>query len=389
MLDDGNVEDDIDLRLVMEAVNKVLHRRQYFREKQRSHRRRKRDDIRRLRSQVDELEALAENLRAAAQAKRKCSTDRMCSLDDDGGLSWRTIAATFRQETRSTLAEYTELVEVLRRHRGLLTRMQMWVEQNDVVPVVPRSIIRWQQVTLSNDPVTRKLTKEWATQQMYHNTGAAFQAFPMSTGCDDFTTFDLSINDKWVNAVEFSQYIWDAPMELVVHMLRHHMQELSKIDPSSVSFEWTENTVVLQTTLPDGDAATAVVAHFHEAERCVVVMRHLQSDDAFRDEDGTPLRDSRSLVWFDLRRLGTGQTVARVANLTSIHLKPSGQGSIDAFAASMGLDLTNVADGEVPHVLRQYGLKKARESDIEMRSHILVVLERVRAKLTVGCGRQH
>ncbi|RHZ31275.1 hypothetical protein DYB31_014968 [Aphanomyces astaci] len=131
--EESSVIEEIDCGLVLDAVNKVLMRRAYFREKQRSHRRRERDDIHQLRKQAEELETQAQRLRLRVNPRRMQS--RQPPEDSDGGLSWHAIAAMFRHETRLTLAENADLVKTLRSHRSLLTRMQLWVAQNDKVPV--------------------------------------------------------------------------------------------------------------------------------------------------------------------------------------------------------------------------------------------------------------
>ncbi|ETV78660.1 hypothetical protein, variant 2 [Aphanomyces astaci] len=232
--EESSVIEEIDCGLVLDAVNKVLMRRAYFREKQRSHRRRERDDIHQLRKQAEELETQAQRLRLRVNPRRMQS--RQPPEDSDGGLSWHAIAAMFRHETRLTLAENADLVKTLRSHCSLLTRMQLWVAHNDKVPSTPPTSIRWEKVMLSDDPAIRKLTKEWATQQMYHNTAAAFQAFPTSFDSNEFSVCDLTVSDLWVNFVDYSQYVWHAPMEVAAYVLRYHLHELlSTRDMSSVN----------------------------------------------------------------------------------------------------------------------------------------------------------
>ncbi|RHZ32548.1 hypothetical protein DYB37_012701 [Aphanomyces astaci] len=376
--EESSVIEEIDCGLVLDAVNKVLMRRAYFREKQRSHRRRERDDIHQLRKQAEDLETQAQRLRLRVNPRRMQS--RQPHEDSDGGLSWHAIAALFRHETRLTLAENADLVKTLRSHCSLLTRMQLWVAQNDKVP----------KVMLSDDPAIRKLTKEWATQQMYHNTAAAFQAFPTSFDSNEFSVCDLTVSDLWVNFVDYSQYVWHAPMEVAAYVLRYHLHELlSTRDMSS----WTENTVLVQAKLPDGDSAAVVVAHFHEADRCVVVMRQLQSRDILRDDDGVPVRDGQSLVWyivivkcirFDLRRADDGRTIGRVKTLSAMHLKTSGEGSMEAVAMKLGLDLTDVPLPDRDETFRKFCMTKSKESEVQIRSLIRSVLERVQTELTVG-----
>ncbi|ETV78662.1 hypothetical protein H257_07522 [Aphanomyces astaci] len=71
--------EDIEGDLILDAVDKVLQRREHFREKQRSHRRRQRDEFLWLQTQAAGLEALATRLRHIA-----CSNNR--PKHDDGLL---------------------------------------------------------------------------------------------------------------------------------------------------------------------------------------------------------------------------------------------------------------------------------------------------------------
>ncbi|ETV78663.1 hypothetical protein H257_07523 [Aphanomyces astaci] len=145
------------------------------------------------------------------------------------------MAAFLREDTRLTLAENAHLVKSLRSHRRLLAPMQMWVAQNNAVQLGPTTLVRWHQVTLTDDPVSRKLVKEWAIRRMYHNTAVVFRGLPSS--CDD---------DVCITSVEYSQYVWDAPLEVTRRKCCNTTWTTCAIstnfDPTSVKLQTIANT---------------------------------------------------------------------------------------------------------------------------------------------------
>ncbi|CAK4867886.1 unnamed protein product [Aphanomyces euteiches] len=175
-----------------------------------------------------------------------------------------------KQQSHLVTVEHDELSQRVAASRKLVGAMQQWVLLAESIPISPKVIVRWQHVSLSEQPNSRKFGMEWATQQMYHNTD-----------------LPSALADEWVSFSESAQYVWPAPLEVARFMLRHHLKDIA-VGFNTVNLEaaeWTENTVLYRLKLPlapGDDASTAVStlqAHFHEADRCVFVERQIQGDD--------------------------------------------------------------------------------------------------------------
>ncbi|KAG9399318.1 hypothetical protein AC1031_011666 [Aphanomyces cochlioides] len=221
-----------------------------------------------------------------------------------------------KRQSRLVTVEHEELSQRVAASSELVGAMQQWVLLAESIPISPKAIVRWQHVSLSEQPNSRKLGMEWAKQQMYHNTDAAFRTFPQSSPHDEFVAFNIEVADEWVNFSESAQYVWSAPLEVARFMLRHHLKDIAvgfntlnlvraELHPfRSPCFvqeaaEWTENTVLYRLKpplAPGDDSSTAVStlqAHFHEADRCVFVERQIQGDDLCE----LPLRQTQTFVW--------------------------------------------------------------------------------------------
>ncbi|RLO09379.1 hypothetical protein DYB28_007766, partial [Aphanomyces astaci] len=74
----------------------------------------------------------------------------------------------------------------------------------------------------------------------------------------------------------------------------------------------------------------------------------------------------------------------RVKTLSAMHLKTSGEGSMEAVAMKLGLDLTDVPLPDRDETFRKFCMTKSKESEVQIRSLIRSVLERVQTELTVG-----
>ncbi|KAF0695230.1 Aste57867_13942 [Aphanomyces stellatus] len=368
---DGGSGGDVETALVLGDVNLMLQRREYFRKKQRNHRRKERDEVLRLQSQVAEMEAVAAHL-------RKITRGVVHPVDADGMLSWHTVAATFRQESRLCVTEKENLLDRVRMHRALATEMQRWVGHSQATPL-GRSIL-WHHLSLCAHPDARKLAKEWATQQMYHNTAAVFLAFPDVPPDQEFSTIDVDVVGPWMHVSDLSQYRWDAPLEVTTFMFRHHMAEIFKRDFTST--ELTENTVLYHGVVAEtGKEDMMLQAHFAEADRCVIVLRQVQADE-LRADGGVSLSQDQMLIWFDLRRDGPTRTVARVTNRGLMNLTAAGFATLDAFAAKVGLDLSATHDqAEKEAAFRRWTRNHVPHQHKAFQGHVQVVLARVQADL--------
>ncbi|CAK4141371.1 unnamed protein product [Aphanomyces euteiches] len=315
------VDDDA---LVLDAVNGVLERRKYFREKKRSYRQKGQHELDSLRTQLAQLQLHVKQL-AQLQTQRRNKDARR----NDSAVSWRTVAMHTKQQSHLVTVEHDELSQRVAASRKLVGAMQQWVLLAESIPISPKVIVRWQHVSLSEQPNSRKFGMEWATQQMYHNTDLPSARFRNRLLMMSFFS-------------ESAQYVWPAPLEVARFMLRHHLKDIA-VGFNTVNLEaaeWTENTVLYRLKLPlapGDDASTAVStlqAHFHEADR----RRHL-SDSC--------------------------RTSARMMTFGTLHVLQSGEGSLDELAELVGVDPSgmNIADKvkELRRVQAESACERAKE----------------------------
>ncbi|KAH9095536.1 hypothetical protein LEN26_017792 [Aphanomyces euteiches] len=332
--------------MVLDAVNRVLDRRKYFREKKRSYRLKEREEIDRLTTQLAQLQLHAKTLRLGRQLYTQPVKQEVVAV------SWKTIAIRLRRDKSSIVAEHDELTQQVELQRKLIGKMQHFVTLAESIPSSPRAQVRWQHVSLSGHPESRKLCKEWATQQLYYNTEAAFRSFPKAPADDEFMFFDMDLAENWINVSDCSQY---------------------------EEAEWTENTVLYRFTFPmaSGDDASVVSSslqgHFHEADRCVFVARQIQGDELCQ----LPLRQSQTVMWMDLRRLDSSRTSARVTSCSSLPLQQSGKNSLDEMAKFAGIDTTDLEDAEKLRVLRHARSERAFKNEVLFRDRVNAVLDRL------------
>ncbi|KAH9116243.1 hypothetical protein AeMF1_009820 [Aphanomyces euteiches] len=354
----------------------LVRRREYFREKKRNSRLQKRQEVDRLKAQLIELQA---QVSACRNRSRGSQSSALCIRQDDLALSWQSIATHLKRENRAVIAERDTLVKEVETYRSLVYDMLQWVTSTERIPISPRAVVRWHDVSLRGHGEARKQAKEWATQQMYYNTDAAFRAFPQAPEDDDPFVFSMDVSGTWVNFTEYSQCVWPAPLEVARYMLRHYMSEMSNgfgtvlVDTT----EWTDNTVLYYFKPKPGNdeqiGACSLQGQFHEADRCVFVLRQIQGDELC----DFPLRQAQGLLWIDLRRLDGGRTLARLANLGSMELTRSGAWSLDNMAKQVGVDTTHLDEEGKIQVLQRVLGERAFTHERNLRRQINLLLARL------------
>ncbi|KAF0695229.1 Aste57867_13941 [Aphanomyces stellatus] len=360
-----------DTALILDAVDKVLQRREYFREKQRSHRRKERDEVLRLRQHLAELEATAAALLRTHHAEH-------AAVDADGRLSWHIVATTFRHETRVATTEHDDLAARVRTRRALVDQLQRCVARRDPY-LSPGGFHRWQHVSLCADPDARKQVKEWSTQQLYHNAAAVFDTFPPIPieQTDNYAALRMRVLGPWLHTMDHVQNVWDVPWHVMAHALRYHMIELMR-NTNVVHTEWTENTVLYHERSATRGKSALLQAHFHEANRCIVVMRHIQEDELAED-DGESLRLQQTLMWFDVHPVSddSARSVTRVVSCSSMHLQHAGFNSLDEYAALCQIDLQDVDEAEKEAFFVREAIARGNDELHEFRAHIMGVVKRM------------
>ncbi|CAK4075631.1 unnamed protein product [Aphanomyces euteiches] len=348
-------------------------KRQYFRQKRQNYRQRERDEIEWLRSQVAGLEIQARGLQAVAPRRQQPNRHNEWQLRDLA-LSWRDIAAQLKREYRLTVSEHDDLLERVQTQAELNQAMAQFVIQAERIPVSLSTPFRLQYVALSAHPVHRKHSKEWATQQLYHNMPVVFQDFPIASSNGDATAFKLDVRDMCVNVKDYSQYIWPAPLEMVRFMLRHHLEEMSS-GQQIEAIEWTENTVLYQVqAMPAQSTSVRVLqAQFHEAGRSVLVVRQVEADELSE----VPLRPIYNVMWMDLQQLPDGRTLGRTASFVSTNLVDSGI-SLDEYAKRYGVDVSQSREDDKVQILQNALAKWLEEHEERFRERVNTLVDKIR-----------
>ncbi|KAF0685804.1 hypothetical protein As57867_022256, partial [Aphanomyces stellatus] len=190
---------------MLEIVDKVLQRRQYYRDKQRAHRRKLAQES------ADEDDEIARLRATIADLQQQLPISALSATGSDGALSWHLVAGVFRANSWRSMANRRTLLEQTLANDVLTRNMRRFVSLNlQALPTRPRCIM-WQPATLLAQPEARKLGKEWLTQRMYHHTDEALhRSFPADVSIDqEYAHYDTTVSDDGsITCFEAVQNIW-------------------------------------------------------------------------------------------------------------------------------------------------------------------------------------
>ncbi|KAF0697901.1 Aste57867_11433 [Aphanomyces stellatus] len=334
--DDGNA--------MLEIVDKVLLRRQYFRDKKRAHRRKvaeaceaEEEEISRLQAIVDELE-------------RHSPTKAAANPSDGTSLSWSVVAGVFRANSSMSLASRRALHTQTTAHSVLAQTMEQFVLRN----LSHTSPASWKQpATLMVHPEARKLGKEWLTQRMYNHTDAALRCFPDDLSADaDFAHFDADVSDGGITICRVRQDIWPGSVDDFRTFFSHYAHFLLFRDPSNVVVEHSSNTMLYRRT-EDGSLVNFLQGTFVEADRVVVVIRQIEADEAIAP--ASYRQQHHYMTWVEIRPLSPTHVTSRLLTVKSQHFFADGGGFIplDEQAALWGVTLVDVPERDKMDALRR------------------------------------
>ncbi|KAF0697899.1 Aste57867_11431 [Aphanomyces stellatus] len=369
--DDGSV--------MLAIVDKVLQRRQYFREKQRMHRLKvakesaaEEDEIAVLRAVVGELEAQIPEVVGA--------------VGSDGALSWSLVASVFRTNSRRSLASRHALAEQTSANDSLTKNMQRFVSLNLHTPAIQGANATWQPATLLAEPDARKLGKEWLTQRMYHHTDACLRNFPDVPKDQQFAHIDADVSsDGALKLVEATQSIWPGTMESFRYFLTHHMHSLLFHDPAEVIIEHTANTRLYRKLTKKGSLVNYLQGSFVEADRMIVVLRQIEADEAI--DEPSYRQQYHFMAWLEIRPLSDTHIVTRLLTHQSQHFRPNGQGflSPDEQAELWEVDLKDVPEDRKMEELRRRIVEIEYAELPEWRQEILDILTKAQEQEQSEC----
>ncbi|KAF0696911.1 Aste57867_12372 [Aphanomyces stellatus] len=216
--------------------------------------------------------------------------------DTNGVLSWQVIAQVFRAASGRAKGTHKDLIEKTVATSTAIHNLMRFLEACHPCPMpsLSTSLPTMQFVTLPANAEARTTAKQWLTQQLYHNTDRAFSLFPHDH--DLFVQTEIMLAESHVEITERSQIVVDLPLSTLIriYFTNAHRRWLpvSKID----CVEIDGNTRKYHSSsVPAGMYFNVLEGHFHEAERCVLVIRYLQDDDRFERMEGSTM--PFSLQW--------------------------------------------------------------------------------------------
>ncbi|RHY87869.1 hypothetical protein DYB37_012965 [Aphanomyces astaci] len=277
----------------------------------------------------------------------------------------------------------------------VLAELKEWMAMSTIHATPSTHRTSWRDFTLLAHPTSRRLGKQWITQQMYHNLDRAFMQHgmppphPLAVSSPDnmHHSMDLEFSDDGHCFVQKAQKIWSLPLETVVALFRRHTGSMFTLDAftpvhSQVSTLYLSiSTQVMQiATEEDGNTTLHVYppcasggfsfsllcGEFHSHDRTVLVIQQLQGDEAIPTANHHRLR--KRMVWIELRRESPTSTYERILNITWHDTTPDGVDvSLDELAARWGVDLGQVTDDAEKERRLVLGYRARNKSLVQQR----------------------
>ncbi|RHY78187.1 hypothetical protein DYB38_012229 [Aphanomyces astaci] len=277
----------------------------------------------------------------------------------------------------------------------VLAELKEWMAMSTIHATPSTHRTSWRDFTLLAHPTSRRLGKQWITQQMYHNLDRAFMQHgmppphPLAVSSPDnmHHSMDLEFSDDGHCFVQKAQKIWPLPLETVVALFRRHTGSMFTLDAftpvhSQVSTLYlSTSTQVMQiATEEDGNTTLHVYppcasggfsfsllcGEFHSHDRTVLVIQQLQGDEAIPTANHHRLR--KRMVWIELRRESPTSTYERILNITWHDTTPDGVDvSLDELAARWGVDLGQVTDDAEKERRLVLGYRARNKSLVQQR----------------------
>ncbi|ETV97842.1 hypothetical protein H310_09181 [Aphanomyces invadans] len=334
------ISDDGTASLV-EAVDVMLKRRRYFREK-------KRDQRRRAKVQLNERVTLEAEL---ARLQHDYASHRQHVASKDLSLSWQALAAVFQQETKLACATKRCLEQKLASLKWTIQEMLRLVQPPRPISSPPLH----QYACLCADPTSRAMAKQWLAQHMYHNAARAFRDFPAGmTASDEFVHVEVDTSGAGMTISEFGQAVFPYPLHTVVALFKHRMHHVWGLKPQNSVTEFVVNTVLYRTRTAAGEYFNALGAFFPGEDRSLFVLRHIQDDDICPSAGSIQQYSmewsgaSRQLPFtrfgrrLDVQSISETKTVLRVASSMSQPFTSAGFMDVDALAKYWHIPLDDV-----------------------------------------------
>ncbi|ETV96182.1 hypothetical protein H310_10376 [Aphanomyces invadans] len=262
-------------------------------------------------------------------------------------LTWKCIAKALKDSCDAEHRQNRELRATIHMYQRLLREMTSWVS-------VPRGIHSagptWRDTTISSDPISRRMGKEWIVQRMFHNTDMMFQqhGFPPwdSTDTDMWRDMEISVWDSGSLCTTRRHFVADQSFESTVAFVREECLStlLIQAPKANITREADANTQLYTVVSDCGELVHILCGEFRQGpDRCVFVLRQITHDDSRQHLNDSKYRQRSRMLWYDYVRVPNGRTRKRVLGLvTSCHV--THEFDLNVEAAMFGLDLTDCPD---------------------------------------------
>ncbi|KAF0700849.1 Aste57867_8648 [Aphanomyces stellatus] len=350
--------------------DKNARRRSYFKEIRRAYRQDEKNERLALLEQITELEKVLGPLALSAGDDKK--------KDEANMLPWKDIAHALHDDARDVSSQQVALKTQVKDVQMLVWEMRQWVAANTALRVRQSSILlclsrgmqrtldnqvpTWRNVTLLANPTSRRLGKEWITQQLYHNTDVIFQRYGFPAIDSGETIADWDNQSIVVDGCDFTVYrrqveTGDSLADAIAHIddtLLSVQSTLpttartSEVDDiltvgthaagcgqSKVEIEGSTTLFALVTSRRE--YVNLLCGEFRSDRRCVFVLQQILDDETSRHPD-YPQRNR--MFWHDIQELPTGRTVTRSVAMHSLCYTTQGGIAVDEDAKVIQVNIS-------------------------------------------------
>ncbi|KAH9098374.1 hypothetical protein Ae201684P_017589 [Aphanomyces euteiches] len=268
-------------------------------------------------------------------------------------LPWKEVAKALRDLRSLGESQNKDLRSQLQRHQKLVEEMVHWVSLHYSIEKPPSSGRRtWRHVSLLADLTSRKLGKEWITQQMFHNTDRVFQeyGFPSIDATahllQDFHF--LFSEDQGYRFITRHFTIMNKPMDAFVEHYRNTLLPFQccilgyDSDTTPMLVNDTEGNIQqLALVTPRGEHVNLLTGDFRTPDRIVFLGRQIQDDELHRHENR---RQRDRMFWCDLHRMPDGTCRGRGLWIQSQAFRLDGVVPLEEDGFDYDIDYSNCPD---------------------------------------------
>ncbi|CAK4664427.1 unnamed protein product [Aphanomyces euteiches] len=302
-------------------LDKKVRRRMYFKKMRQIYRSEEKQERLYLINKIHELERVAIPLQERARVRE---------VDEDGEtrtmLAWKDIALVMQEDVQLAVKNQMGLKSQVEDVKQLIWRMKNWVATNSVIRnALDCRVPTWRNVTLLAHPSSRKLGKEWITQQLYYNTDSIFHqyGFP-AVDSGEFIDWD----SQTISATSGDYTIYRRQAETqdtLDEAVSHIDQTLLSVQgaylrqkqehASSTVVEVEGNTKQFALVTPRREFVNLLCGEFFSPGRCVFVLQQILDDEACPH---AKFHQRNRMFWHDLQELPGGRTVVRSLAIHSL-----------------------------------------------------------------------